>query len=152
MKMIKVSTLKINPTNPRTITPEKFDALVRSIKDFPAMMELRPMIVDKSGIVIGGNMRLAAIQKLGMKQIPASWIKTADKLSKAEQRRFIAVDNLEFGTWSDEFANLYDLAELSAWGFDAKDLDIDFGEPSGDTDKEESTGVKCVCPKCGKEH
>ena len=136
MNKIKLCELKLNPKNPREITPEKFDALKRSIKDFPKMMELRPMVVDSNGIVLGGNMRLKALQELGYRQIPETWVKRADKLSKEEQRRFLAVDNLEFGTWTDEFANEFDLQELTEWGFDAKDLDIDFAEEVKESDQE----------------
>ena len=151
MEKVKTSTLKINPNNPRSITPEKFEALKRSIKDFPKMMELRPMVVDKSGIVLGGNMRLKAIQSLGMKDIPVSWVKRAEGLTKDDQRRFLAVDNLEYGTWTDDFANEYDLAELSEWGFYAADVDIDFGQDDADS-KDATPCNKCVCAVCGKEH
>jgi len=134
--MIKTATLKLNPNNPRDITPEKFGALKRSIKDFPKMMVLRPMVVDKAGTVLGGNMRLKAITELGMKEIPDDWVIRAEKLSKSEQRRFLAVDNLEYGSWTDDFANEYDLSELKDWGFDEKDLDISFDEDENLEDAE----------------
>jgi len=147
---MKTALLKIYPNNPRDISPEKFTALKRSIQDFPKMMELRPIIVDKNNIVLGGNMRLKAIQELGMKEIPRSWVKSADKLTPAEQRRFLAVDNLEYGHWTDEFANEYQLSELSEWGFNAKDLDI--GTADIDDNQGEGSESSCTCPTCGKKH
>jgi len=150
-KTIAVDLLKLNPANPREITPDKFEALKKSIKGFPKMMELRPMIVDAHNIVLGGNMRLRAIKELGMKNIPMSWVKRADKLTKSEKRRFLAVDNLEFGAWTDDFANDFDLEELLEWGFSESDLQIALtNQPSTDAPADESseTGIIC-CPKCG---
>jgi site-specific DNA-methyltransferase (adenine-specific) len=116
---IKVSDIKLNPSNPRVIKDERFQKLVNSIKDFPKMMALRPMVVDENNIVLGGNMRLKAIQELGMKEIPEDWVKKASDLTEEEQRRFIIADNIGFGEndW-DMLQAEWDIDELESWGME----------------------------------
>lgn len=117
--MIKISSIKPNPNNPRIIKDDKFKKLVKSIKDFPKMMELRPMVVNSDNIVLGGNMRLKALKELGYKEIPKEWIKSADDLTEDEQREFIIKDNVGFGEHDWEvIANEWDLTELEEWGLD----------------------------------
>lgn len=117
--------ITINPDNPRTISKEKFEKLKKSIKEFPQMLELRPIVVDKNGVILGGNMRYEAIQKLGL-EVKDEWVKVADKLSDEERRRFIVEDNLGFGDWDfDSLSSQYDVDELVDWGFDEKELQID---------------------------
>ena len=43
--MIKITEIKTNPNNPRLIKDEKFAKLVKSINEFPKMMELRPLVI-----------------------------------------------------------------------------------------------------------
>jgi len=91
---INVSDLKLNKDNPRSIEDEKLEKLKKSIKEFPKMMTLRPIVVDSDNVVIAGNMRLKAIVKLGMKDIPPDWVKKAEDLTEAEKKEFIVKDNL----------------------------------------------------------
>ena len=72
--MIKLSTLKKNEENPRVIKDHKFDKLCDNIKRLPKMLSLRPIIVDDNNMVLGGNMRLAALKELGYKEIPDEWV------------------------------------------------------------------------------
>ncbi len=117
--MIKVSTIKKNPNNPRQIRDEKFDKLKRSIESFPEMMALRPMIVDSDNVLLGGNMRLAAIKALGMKEVPPEWVKRADTLTDEQKAEFIIKDNVGFGDWEwDALANEWDENLLTEWGLD----------------------------------
>lgn len=121
---MKLSKLKPNPANPRIIKDEKFDKLVKSIQDFPEMMEKRPMVcvTDKDGKLfpLGGNMRLRAIEKIGMKEIPDSWVTLADDWTEEKRKEFTIKDNVGFGEfdWS-ELANSWDSEKLAEWGFDA---------------------------------
>jgi DNA modification methylase len=117
--MIKISTIKSNPNNPRVIKDDKFSKLVNSIKEFPKMMELRPMVVNSDMVVLGGNMRLKALKEAGYKEVPNEWVKSAESLTEEEQRRFIIADNVGFGEhdW-DTLANEWDAVELEAWGLD----------------------------------
>ena len=122
---MKLKDIKANPNNPRVIRDEKFKKLVKSIKEFPKMMQLRPMVINSDSIVLGGNMRLKALKELGYKEIPDEWVKRADELTEEEQRRFIIADNVGFGEHDWEMlANEWDVDELSDWGLDVPD----FGE------------------------
>jgi hypothetical protein len=117
--------IKLNPDNPRQINETKFKKLKQSIQEFPKMLELRPIVVDKEGIILGGNMRYRALQELGM-EIKDEWVKVADKLTDEERRRFIVEDNLEFGEFDwDSLSTQYDVDELLSWGMDEKDLQIE---------------------------
>ena len=116
---IKLSNIKPNPNNPRIIKDEKFDKLVKSIKDFPKMMELRPMVINSDNIVLGGNMRLKALKELGYKEVPYEWVKRAENLTEDEARRFIIADNLGFGEHDWEMLSTeWDADELSDWGLE----------------------------------
>ena len=94
---MKLIHIKPNPNNSRLIKDDKFQKLVNSIREFPKMMELRPMVVNSDNIVLGGNMRLKALKELGYKDIPDEWVKSAKDLTEDEARRFIIADNVGFG-------------------------------------------------------
>jgi len=119
-KTIKLASLKPNPDNPRYITEEKFEALKRSIRDFPEMMALRPMVVDEQGTVLGGNMRLKALAELGYEDIPAAWVVKAKDLTEEQRREFVIKDNIGFGAWDWEaIGNEWSDLPLDDWGLDA---------------------------------
>lgn len=114
---MKLSTIKSNPNNPRIIKDEKFKKLCESIKALPKMMELRPIVVDENNIVQGGNMRLKALNELGYKDIPDSWVKQAKDFTEEELKEFIIKDNVGFGEWDwDDLANNWDVEKLEEWG------------------------------------
>ena len=122
MNLYKISEIKPNPNNPRIIKDDKFKKLVKSIQDFPKMMELRPMVINADNIVLGGNMRLKALKELGYKEIPDTWVKRADELTEDEQRRFIISDNVGFGEHDWEvLKSEWDVQELEEWGLDIPD-------------------------------
>lgn len=127
---IKLSTIKQNPNNPRVIRDHKFAKLVNSIKEFPKMMSLRPMVVNEEMVVLGGNMRLKALKELGYKEVPNDWVKSAKDLTEDEIRRFIIADNVGFGEHDWEMlANQWDAEEISSWGLDIPNFntpDIDY--------------------------
>jgi DNA modification methylase len=123
--MIKLTTIKSNPNNPRVIRDEKFKKLVKSIEEFPKMMALRPMVVNEEMVVLGGNMRLKALKDLGYKEVPDEWVKSAKDLTEDEIRRFIIADNVGFGEHDWEMlANEWDVEELSDWGLDIPGFEI----------------------------
>jgi len=112
----KISQVKSNPNNPRVIKDDKFDKLVRSIKDFPKMLEIRPIVVNDDMIVLGGNMRLKACKEAGLKEVPI--IKASD-LTEDEQRQFIIKDNVSGGEWDWDMLNSeWDAEQLDEWGLD----------------------------------
>ena len=113
---IKITEVKVNPNNPRIIKDDKFKKLVQSIKDFPEMLNLRPIVVNGDMVVLGGNMRLKACKEAGLKEVP---IIKAEDLTEDQQREFIIKDNVGFGEWEwDEIANNWDVEQLDAWGLD----------------------------------
>lgn len=118
---MKLSNLKPNPSNPRIIRDDKFKKLVESLRSFPEMMEKRPMVcvTDTDGKLypLGGNMRLRAIQELGMKEIPESWVTLADDWTIEKRKEFTIKDNVGFGEWNwEDLANEWDAEQLSEWG------------------------------------
>jgi hypothetical protein len=129
--MIKLSTIKPNPDNPRLIKDEKFYKLVSSLETFgEKMMPLRPIVIDENNIILGGNMRFKALKELGYSKVPESWIKRAEELTEAEKREFIIKDNIGFGNWDwSLLSNQWDSKEVSQWGLDLEKIeDIDLTE------------------------
>jgi ParB-like chromosome segregation protein Spo0J len=122
IESVKISTVKSNPNNPRVIKDDKFDKLVRSIKEFPQMLEIRPIVVNDDMIVLGGNMRLKACKDAGLKEVPI--IKASD-LTEEQQREFIIKDNVGFGEWDWEQLKEWDGEELEAWGLDVPDFEAE---------------------------
>ena len=121
---MKLSQIRKNPNNPRIIRDEKFEKLKRSIQDFPQMMELRPIIVDESGVILGGNMRYEAIKSLKMSEFPDAWVKRVDELTEDQKKEFIVKDNIGFGEWDwDLIANEWSDLPLEDWGLDVPGLE-----------------------------
>ena len=118
---MKTSKLKLNPSNPRKIQPDKLEKLCASITNFPQMMTLRPIVYDPVTMyVLGGNQRLAAIRKLGMKEIPNEWAIAATDLTPEQQKEFVLRDNVQFGDWDFEMLS----AEFGEFNFDEIGMDI----------------------------
>ena len=113
---MKINKLKPNKTNPRVIKSPKFKKLVQSIKEFPEMLDLRPIVVDENMTILGGNMRYKACLEAGIKDVP---VKIAEGLSEEQKQEFIIKDNVGFGEWDwDVLANEWDVKSLSDWGLD----------------------------------
>jgi ParB-like chromosome segregation protein Spo0J len=111
---LKISEIKMNPNNPRVIKDDKFSKLVKSIQEFPKMLEIRPIVVNGDMIVLGGNMRLKACKEAGLKEVP---VVLADDLTEDEQKQFIIKDNVGFGEWDwDMLANEWETDLLDEWG------------------------------------
>jgi ParB-like chromosome segregation protein Spo0J len=120
MKLIKISEVKPNPKNPRIIKDGKFQKLVKSIQEFPDMLNKRPLVVftdvDNKYVVLGGNMRLKACKEIGLKEIP---IIVADEWTEEQKNEFLIKDNVGFGEWDwDSLANEWDTEKLDDWGLD----------------------------------
>jgi site-specific DNA-methyltransferase (adenine-specific) len=135
-ELVSIKLVKSNPNNPRIIKDDKFAKLVASIKEFPKMLEIRPIVVNDDMIVLGGNMRLKACIHAGLKEVPI--IKVTD-LTEQEQKQFIIKDNVSGGEWDwNMLANEWDAEELDAWGLDVPDFgkeleaeEDDFEAPEG---------------------
>ncbi len=124
MEIRKISEVKLNPNNPRIIKDDKFKKLVQSIKDFPEMLNIRPIVVNKDMIILGGNMRYKACKEAGLKEIPI----IITDLSEDKQREFLIKDNTSGGDWDWEvLSNEWDVDLLEDWGLDIPVFDL---EPS----------------------
>ena len=113
---LKINELKANESNPRIIKEAKFKKLVKSIKDFPEMLELRPIILDENNVILGGNMRYKACLAAGLKEVP---VKIAKGLTEEQKEEFIVKDNVGFGEWDwDILGNEWNNEKLGEWGMD----------------------------------
>lgn len=122
---IKISKLQHNegqidglPKNPRFIRDNRFEKLVKSIKDDPEMLELRELIVipfNQTFLVIGGNMRLRAMRELDFTEAPCKVLPEDTSVEKL--RAYTIKDNVGYGedNW-DDLANEWDTEELEDWG------------------------------------
>lgn len=150
MDTIKLSTIKANKNNPRTMTRAKLERLMDSISNFKKMMYLRPIVVDETNTVLGGNQRLLALKALKYKEIPKEWIKQAENLTEKEKRQFIIADNVNFGDWDNEILREWDNVELNQFGFDLNNLVYELSEePPKKEKKEKSEKTPIECPCCG---
>ena len=120
---VKIEDVKPNPSNPRIITDDKFKKLVKSIREFPNMLDLRPIVVNDDMEVLGGNMRLRACKEAGLKEIP---IIKADNQTPKQQREFIIKDNIGYGDWDwSVLDEQYDDNTLLDWGIELPEFNLD---------------------------
>lgn len=147
IEIVSIDSIHKNPDNPRIIKDENFKKLKKSIKEFPQMMMIRPVIV-KDNMILGGNMRYEACLSIGKKKIP---IIRAENLTEDQVKEFIIKDNLPGGEWDWQMlANEWDQETLIDWGFE----DYMFGIPAPeeeDKEKQEKEEKTIVCPECGHE-
>jgi ParB-like chromosome segregation protein Spo0J len=111
----KISEVKLNPNNPRLIKDDNFKKLVQSIKDFPEMLDIRPIVVNADMVILGGNMRFKACKEAGLKEVP---IIVADNLTEEQQREFLIKDNVLGGEWDWSLLADWDTDQLEDWGLD----------------------------------
>jgi len=135
MQVVSIAEIKPNPSNPRLIKDDKFKKLVQSLKDFPEMANVRPIVVNQDMVILGGNMRFKAMKEAKWKQVPVEIV----DWDEAKQREFIIKDNVGFGEWDwDDLANNWDAEELDKWGLDVPQFEgIEIGQdefslPDGD--------------------
>jgi hypothetical protein len=123
---VKIGDIRINPDNPRIIKDYKFKKLVKSIKEFPEMLEIRPIVVNDENVILGGNMRYKACQDARIDEV---YIIKAKDLSEEQQKEFLIKDNSGFGEWDwDILANNWDQDKLGDWGLDVPYTDDDVQE------------------------
>ena len=118
VEQVPVGTLHPDPANPRRIGEAELDALCRSIETFDLVS---PIIVRRAnGVVIGGHQRLVAAIRLGLKEVPVTYLEVT-----AEQARLLSLAlNAIHGEWDEALLSrlLADLdatpdADLSLTGF-----------------------------------
>ena len=145
IEKVNIKLVKENKNNPRYVVDSKFKKLVKSIKEFPEMLEKRPIIVDEKMIVLGGNMRLKACQSAGLFEV---YIHKAIGWTEKQKQEFIIKDNVGFGDWDwDILANEWDVKQLNDWGLNLPEfnpIELEVDEPENNDNKNEK------CPECGQ--
>ena len=144
-KKVNIQKIKPNDENPRFITDAKFKKLIKSIKEFPEMLETRPLVVDENFVVLGGNMRLKALKSAGVFEVPIHQVKG---WSDDQKKEFIIKDNLGYGEWDwDIVANEWDVQKLKDWGMDLPEFPISesYNENQDEIDKTDEKR----CEHCG---
>ena len=121
IETVKISEVKLNPNNPRLIKDDNFKKLVKSVIDFPEMLNIRPIVVNDDMIILGGNMRFKACKEAGLKEIP---IIKASNLSEDKQREFLIKDNVSGGEWDWDLLQEWDNEELEEWGLEIPEFEI----------------------------
>jgi hypothetical protein len=132
---MKVATkeLKLYKNNPRTISDYAFKKLVKSIKEFPEMLEARPIVVNKEMFILGGNMRFKACLEAGITEVPV----IITDFTEAQQSEFVIKDNVSGGDWDwDILANEWNTVKLGEWGLDLP-IYSDYDEEPGSKEAEE---------------
>jgi DNA modification methylase len=131
MKAIKtkLSEVKLNPNNPRLIKDDNFKKLVQSIKDFPEMLDIRPIVVNADMVILGGNMRFKACKEAGLKEVP---IIIADNLTEEQQREFLIKDNVSGGEWDWSLLSEWDSEQLEEWGLEVPNFETEVLEAEED--------------------
>ena len=116
VKMVKLSEIKLNPDNPRTISKKKMEYLVKSLNDLPDMLQIRPIVVDETMTCLGGNMRTLALRKAGAGEATVAIV---TGLTTEQKREFVIKDNAAYGEWNfEELANSWSDLPLADWGVD----------------------------------
>jgi ParB-like chromosome segregation protein Spo0J len=145
MIKLPINQVKANPNNPRIIKDDKFKKLVQSIKEFPEMLELRPIVVNEDMVVLGGNMRLKACKEAGLDKVP---VIKASNLTEEQQKEFIIKDNVGFGEWDwNDLANNWETEKLQEWGLDIPGFEeVEEKEPDDLSDKIKSEfRIEVIC-------
>lgn len=175
IQKVNINKIKNNPSNPRIIKDEKYKKLVKSLREFPQMLEKRPLICctseDGNYYVLGGNMRLKACKEVGILEVP---IQLADDWTEEQKKEFVVKDNVSYGEWDwDSFANEWDSNQLKDWGLDIPNFENHDFKPiiNPETNYSEVTKeqiqkeaeklaskmikekrkIDCICPECGEE-
>ena len=130
MQTVKITDVKVNPNNPRLIKDDKFKKLVQSVKDFPEMLKIRPIVVNQDMVILGGNMRYKACKEAGLKEVPI----IITDLTEEQQKEFLIKDNVSGGEWDwDILANEWNTDELQDWGLDLPVFNTDIKDDLSDT-------------------
>lgn len=144
----KIDKLIANDANPRKINRKAYEALKKSLKDFPEMKQLREIVVDEDLKILGGHQRIYALKELGYAEVT---VKQVTGLTSKQKREFIIKDNTQSGEWdTDIIANLWDIEELENWGVPSFNLGDIKDEPDDPASKDSQSQTH-TCPGCGLE-
>lgn len=147
--------LKGLPKNPRFFRDYRYEAMKKSIKESPEMLELRELIVfpysEGRYIVICGNLRLRACKELGYTELPCKILRPDTDVKKL--REYATKDNVNFGENNlDVMNNEWDKTELADWGVEfAPEKPVDEFKERFDSITDE-TAIYPLVPKYDEKH
>jgi len=141
----KIDDLLPSEENPRKIGRKAYEALKKSLQEFPEMKQIREIVIDEDNSILAGHQRIYALKDLGYEDV---FVKQMFGLTKKQKREFMIKDNTSAGSWDDDIlANQWDMDEMKDWG-------VNFKFPGGtDDDKEDASDYKThevTCPVCGE--
>lgn len=139
-----ISQIKPNPSNPRKISKDEFNKLVKSIETDPDLLMAKPIILDENNVILGGHQRYRACIELGIQDVP---VIVMSNLSDKKKKKLLIIDNTHYGEFNlDALANDdWNLEDLDDWG-----IDMDFLVPTIDEPKNiDNTKGSIICPNCG---
>lgn len=141
---VKIDTLIANDLNPRTINKKQYEALKKSLKDFPEMKKLREIVVDEDLMILGGHQRIYALKDLGYMDVT---VKQVFGFTEKQKREFMIKDNTSAGEWdTDSLANNFDIEELKEFGIP----EFKLGGEDSKKESKSSGGSEVECPACGQ--
>lgn len=118
-----ITKLKLWERNPRSIKGDRFNELKARLK---RQGQIKPLLVTEDGTVIGGNMRLRAMQDLGWSDV---WVSVTDAKTDKDIFDLALTDNEEFGYYEQE--QVAELAlELGLSPIELKSYALTLGEPT----------------------
>lgn len=141
---MRIHDIKPNPNNPRKISKDEYEKLLKSIKEDPKLLNAKPIIIDENNIILGGHQRYKACLELGIEDVP---VIRMENLSERERKKLLIIDNTHNGEFDmDMLANdNWDLHDLADWG-----VNLDFFIPTIEEPKEiDNTKKGKICPNCG---
>lgn len=145
--VLPIRKLIINDANPRRIKEKQFEALKKSLAEFPEMKQLREIVIDENFVILGGHQRIYALKELGYTDVQ---VKQVFNFTEKQKREFIIRDNTTSGEWdTDVIANQWDIEELESWGvpsFNFGDIDPEGKDPAA---KDSNRDHETECPGCG---
>jgi len=144
-KKVKISDLKEFDINPRKISDTNFKKLVESLKQDGYHTRIK---ANHENRIIGGHQRAKALLEAGYSPEDEIEILVPEKkLSDKEFRRINIRDNLDFGEWDYDILDVnFDTEELSDWGLELPDINIDVAAPKDEEPEKEPK----TCPNCGE--
>lgn len=140
----KIDKLIASDNNPRKIDKKGYEALKKSLRDFPEMKQVREVVVDEGLQILGGHQRIYALKDLGYEDVT---VKQVFGWTAKQKREFMIKDNTASGEWdSDVIANEWDVTELESWGLPS----FKFGGPDGEKNNPDNTKSHktYTCPNC----
>lgn len=136
-KVVDLNTIKPNERNPRFITRQQYEKLKSSLEETGYHARL---LVDRDLNLIGGHMRLKAMQELGFQEVTV--LMPSRALTDEERQRVSVQDNVAFGEWDlDILAADFSLDDLHSWGIDESDLKFPLPEAAESAEDPEAIPV-----------